>query len=446
MIRTPRFLASLLNCPQMIEPSAGAAVLTVLAPDARLSGWDGDRENASPDCREYQVCNGIAIIPVVGELVHRGSFMDASSGLCSYQALADMIEDAITDSNVSAVLLDIDSPGGVGAGCLDLSERIASMRGIKPITASVNQRAHSAAYAIASAADRIVIGKDGSCGSIGVVWAHADLSKAYDEAGVLVTYLFAGDRKIDGAPELPLSDDARARFQADIDAIYTRFCEVVAANRGMTVEAVRATQAATYRGADAVSVGLADAIATQEETLMALENKSAPPGARLSAPTASGAKIADGEGDAFKPCPDCKTPDQCAKDGACATKAADKKPVPGCGDVAADPAAIAEACAAANMPATMAAGLMRVGATMAAVNDRIAEASAITEAATLAGMPGMGAKLVAAGVSLASARDLIAESRASKDDAIQTDTAHGNVSAATASGWDAAVASLKPRK
>jgi ATP-dependent Clp protease protease subunit len=115
----------------------------------------------------------------------------------------------------------------------------------------------------------------------------------------------------------------------------------------------------------------------------------------------------------------------------------------------ADAGAIAEACATANMPATLAASLIKANATMSAVNERITEAKAITEAATLAGMPGMGAKLIAAGVSLATARDLIAEARASKDEAMQTDTAHTNRNpgATTAQeGWAKAVAALPKQK
>lgn len=430
MIRAQRFLASVLNRPQMIEPAAFAAVLSVLAPEARLVGFDGDCQNDERGAREYQVINGVAVIPVIGELVHRGSVLRPASGLTSYQAIADCLADAMADSNVHSVMFDIDSPGGMADGCLELSERIRSYRGTKPMVAMVQGKATSAGYAIASACDRVVLTKGSRVGSIGVVAGHTDLSKAYADAGVVVTYIYAGARKIDGAPELPLTDEAKASFQASINQSYDWFCEVVAANRSMTVEAVKATEAAIYRGADAVSVGLADAIATQEETLMALETKSAPPGARLSAQTEPGAKMADGEGDAFKPCPDCKTPDDCTKAGACASdKEGMKKD--GKGDAGcADPAAIAKACAAANMPASMAASLMEAKATMAAVNDRIAEAKAISEAATLAGMPGMGAKLVASGVSLASARDLLAEARASKDEAIQTDTAHGNGPAA----------------
>jgi len=108
----------------------------------------------------------------------------------------------------------------------------------------------------------------------------------------------------------------------------------------------------------------------------------------------------------------------------------------------ADPTAIAEACAAANMPATMAAALMRQGATMAQVHARSEEAGAIMQAAKLAGAEGMGAKLVAAGVSLNDARDLIAEARASKDEAVITDPAHGGQQPVN-SGWGAAVAKLK---
>ena len=60
--------------------------------------------------------------------------------------------------------------------------------------------------------------------------------------------MFAGESKVDGNAHEPLSARARATIQADVDRLYVEFCELVAANRGLSIEAVRGTNAAIYRG------------------------------------------------------------------------------------------------------------------------------------------------------------------------------------------------------
>jgi signal peptide peptidase SppA len=161
---------------------------------------------------------------------------------------------------VRGVILDIDSPGGEVGGLFDLVERIEAIRsaGAKPLWAVANESALSAAYAIASAADRIYVTRTGEAGSIGVVAVHVDESGADAKAGLAWTFVFAGDQKVDANAHEPLSERARATIQADVDRLYSEFCALVAANRGLTVATVRSTNAAIYRGELAIRAGLAD--------------------------------------------------------------------------------------------------------------------------------------------------------------------------------------------
>ena len=120
----------------------------------------------------------------------------------------------------------------------------------------------SAAYAIASTADRLYVTRTGEVGSIGVVAVHVDESGADAKAGLAWTFVFAGEQKVDGNAHEPLSERARSTIQADVDRLYAEFCALVAANRGLTVEAVRGTNAAVYRGELAIRAGLADRLGT----------------------------------------------------------------------------------------------------------------------------------------------------------------------------------------
>ena len=145
----------------------------------------------------------------------------------------------------------------------------------------------SAAYAIASVADRLTVTRTGEVGSVGVVAVHIDESGADAMAGLKWTLIHAGARKTDGNPHEPLSPRATADIQADVDALYDELVAVVAANRGLSAEAVRATEAAIYRGEKAVRAGLADrvgtvaqAIADLEAALQAKRIRAGPPASR----------------------------------------------------------------------------------------------------------------------------------------------------------------------
>ncbi|MBP2291038.1 S49 family peptidase [Azospirillum rugosum] len=436
-LRLPvRYLSSLLNAPQMIEPAAGAAVLSVLAPNARLDGWDGDADNDAREFREYQVVNGVAVIPVIGELVHRGASLRPLSGMCSYQAIDDAVVSALNDGGIRELVFEYDTPGGQADGCLDLSERLRGYRGVKPMTAVINVRATSAGIALASSCDKVFITKSGFAGSIGVVAYHTDISRLLDEKGVKITYLYAGARKIDGAPELPLSDEAFAEFQKRIDLQYDRFCEVVAANRahaGLTVDAVRATEARIYLGGEAIDAGLADGFSTLEDVISMAETRTSVPGARLSG--ASGGtetSMQAGDDKPFTPCKDCTDDAGCKGKGECAKAKADAE-----GSKAADPVAIATMCHQAGYPELIAGLIGKGSVTVGMVTADIDRAKAIADAAQKLGASNdLARKLIGEGVSETTARALLTDAMASRDVHIDTTRPTGGATAAATAGPD----------
>jgi signal peptide peptidase SppA len=218
----------------------------------------------------YDVVEGVAVIPVTGTLVQKMGGVRPFSGMCGYNMIRAAFLCAIEDPEVKAILLQIDSPGGECSACFDLVDEIFNARGVKPIWAICDEVAYSAAYAIASAADRITVPRTGGTGSIGVIALHVDLSKALESGGLAVTFIQFGARKSDGWPEKPLSDEAFARFQSDVDTMGNLFVETVARNRGLSVEAVRDTEASTFLGAAGVEVGLADVVMAPDAAFRAL--------------------------------------------------------------------------------------------------------------------------------------------------------------------------------
>jgi ClpP class serine protease len=136
-----------------------------------------DPNNPAAGKKPYRTTpEGVAVIGVVGSLVNRGGWIGAYSGMTSYEGLKYQLATAARDASVSSILLDMDSPGGEAVGSFEAADAVRAAAGVKEVVAVVNGMAASAAYALASAATRIVTTSSGISGSIGVVMLHADYS------------------------------------------------------------------------------------------------------------------------------------------------------------------------------------------------------------------------------------------------------------------------------
>jgi len=226
----------------------------------------------SPRAPLYQRVGGVGIIPVVGSLVNRGvAIGEDSSGFTSYESLGTQLDAAMSDPLVRQIMLDIDSAGGEAAGLFSLTQMIRTARMQKPITAVVNDMAASAAYGIASAATEVVASPTSTVGHIGVVMMHLDRSEAMKMKGIKPTMVYAGAHKVDGHPFGPLSSEVQGDLQREVDSLYGLFVDQVAAGRPkLTTDAIKATEARSYLGAEAMARGLADRLGTFDETLARL--------------------------------------------------------------------------------------------------------------------------------------------------------------------------------
>jgi signal peptide peptidase SppA len=277
MTNLTRVASRFVNTPLMIHPPKLDVIVQALGPRLGIIPMAGMKP-AEPfaaaymeqaDDSGYHVIDGVAIIPIQGVLTKAESWVSALSGCSSYAQIGGYLQDAVNDAGVRAILLQVDSPGGETTGCLELSDFIYSIRGAKPIYAVADDFAFSAAYALTSAADRIFITRMGAVGSVGVVVLHAEDSKFNDEQGFKYTYIFKGDRKVDGNPHQPLSERAEKDIQSEIDRQYDQFVATVARNRKADAEKIVATQAGVYWAENAVPL-LADEVGTLGDAMNAL--------------------------------------------------------------------------------------------------------------------------------------------------------------------------------
>ena len=180
-------------------------------------------------------------------------------GWDSYEAISQRFDEALA-ANTRTVVLRICSPGGDASGAPELARAMRARADAagKPVHAYADERACSAAYAIACAADSITVAETAFVGSVGIITTRVDLTAQNAERGVRVQVFSSGKRKADGHPDTPLEDDEAKATQTQIDRFAEIYHERVAYRRGLTADKVRALEAGIYQGTDAVGVGLAN--------------------------------------------------------------------------------------------------------------------------------------------------------------------------------------------
>jgi signal peptide peptidase SppA len=267
MTQLAHIATRLFNVPLLVTPEYGSVVTSVLSDrigvqpmvsDEMLQSYVRPSDRAVMNRR-----SGIVTMPVVGGMIHRGDMMSSMSGLQSYTSLHGKLDALLNDDDVRGILLDIDSGGGEAAGLSELVDWMpkASKAAGKPIWGIANTNAGSAAYWLASSTSRLFAAPVASrVGSVGVYVQHVDQSKAVEKKGLVVSFIYAGDHKLDGNPFGPLPDDVRASIQAGVNRLYGEFVTAVASNRELDEKLVRDTQARVYGPEEAYELGLVDGV------------------------------------------------------------------------------------------------------------------------------------------------------------------------------------------
>lgn len=216
---------------------------------------------------EVETVDGNAVIEIRGPLEHHvGWWCD------SYEAILDRVTEACTGP-ATAIILKVDSPGGELFGCFDAARAIRSRckAAGKRLVAYVEGCACSAAYALACAADEIVISETAFAGSIGILITRVDVTARDAREGIGFALVSSGKRKADGHPHASLTTPELEAMQAQCNALAELFFELVASLRnGVSTDAVRALEADVFHGPRAVEVGLANSVASWDQLLAML--------------------------------------------------------------------------------------------------------------------------------------------------------------------------------
>lgn len=196
-----------------------------------------------------------AVISIRGE-ISSGSENNA-------EQLLPALRSAMEDESAQALVLQIDSPGGspVQAGLVyDEIRRLRELHD-KPVYAVVEDTCASAAYYIASAADKIYVNKASVVGSIGVLMDGFGFTGSLEKLGIERRLLTAGGNKGFLDPFSPMSDAQRQHAQTLLDQIHRQFIAAVKQGRGERLKETADTFSGLFwTGEQAVDMGLADSL------------------------------------------------------------------------------------------------------------------------------------------------------------------------------------------
>lgn len=251
--------------PWLMLPDALDNLLTIserLGDPAALEARLGHKLD---NTRNVAVRNGVAIIPVVGPIFRYANLLTEISGATSTQILATDIRQALDNPAVKAIVLDIDSPGGVASGINELADMIYAGRSQKRIVAYIGGTGASAAYWIASAAHEVVVDDTAIVGSIGVV---VEVTVATDSGKGSKSYEIVSRNAPNKRPDLA-TEQGRAKVAETVDAMASVFEAKVARNLGVAPGRVPAMggHGGLLVGALAVKSGLAHRLGSLERLI-----------------------------------------------------------------------------------------------------------------------------------------------------------------------------------
>jgi len=220
----------------------------------------------------YETVGDTAIIPILGAMTKYGSSF--SETLSSIE-LRKMVKNAATDPKVKSILMLIDSPGGSVSGTGDLASAVRMAGAKKPIMAYIEDLGASAAYWVASQAQKVFANPSALVGSIGTFAVVNDFSGQAAEMRVKVHVIRAGKFKGMGYPGTEITQEQLDEIQRTVSGINSVFLSAVKSGRGFSDEKIKqVSDGRGYVASEAQSLGLIDGIASMEEVLSFLNSGS----------------------------------------------------------------------------------------------------------------------------------------------------------------------------
>ncbi|MBA2862099.1 signal peptide peptidase SppA [Methanococcus maripaludis] len=211
----------------------------------------------------------IALINIDGTITSQtsetGLFSEFEPSVNDY---IEWIDDAEKDSNIKAIIIKINSPGGEVIASEKLSRKIKEASEEKVVVAYIETMGTSAAYQAASSTDYILAEKQALVGNIGVRMEILHYYGLMEKLGINVTTIKSGTYKDIMSPTRPMTEEEQKMIESIVDESYYEFVSWVAENRNMTInETLEVADGKIYSGIQAEKVGLVDMTGTEGDAI-----------------------------------------------------------------------------------------------------------------------------------------------------------------------------------
>src|SRR5919106_2140821 len=220
---------------------------------------------------EYVAGDGaarIAVVPVEGTIAPADNTLGGTQPTTTPEGLADALRQAGQDTNVVAVVLEVNSPGGGVTASDEMHQSILDFREntSKPVVISMGDTAASGGYYIATAADRIFAHETTLTGSLGVIIPLNNYAEAADKYGIKQVVIKSGKYKDIGSAFREMTPEERDILQSFVDHLYAQFVDVISEGRDIPKDRVREiADGRVYSGLQAKKLGLIDSFGGLDE-------------------------------------------------------------------------------------------------------------------------------------------------------------------------------------
>jgi protease IV len=199
--------------------------------------------------------SGIGLIEVKGLIVDS-------------EEIVKQLNDFKKNDNIKAVVLRIDSPGGVVGPSQEIYSEVKKLAATKKVVVSMGSVAASGGYYIAAPATLIMANPGTITGSIGVLMRFSNFEGLMGKVGMKAFTLKTGKFKDVGSPSRPMTDQEKAMLQNVIDNTCSQFIRAVAEGRKLPIADVTAiADGRIFTGEQALAVKLIDRIGTLQDAI-----------------------------------------------------------------------------------------------------------------------------------------------------------------------------------
>jgi protease-4 len=211
------------------------------------------------------VGDAVAVIRLDGAITSSAEDYFTTMGITP-DRVADLLEQAATNPDIKAAVVHVNSPGGSVVASDQIYHMFLDFE--KPIVIWMGETAASGGYYISCGSDYVFAHPDTLTGSIGVISQFISVEELIDEIGIDVVVITSGPRKDIGSAFREMSEEEQALWKEIIDQVYEDFVEIVAQERGLSIEDTRElADGRVYTGRQAFELGLVDELGIPSDAI-----------------------------------------------------------------------------------------------------------------------------------------------------------------------------------